>query len=112
MDVKDFVADVISQICDGVTEAIHKHDAAGSVGRINPIFKDKSGKVDWAKHVQNIEFDISITEDAKTSGKAGGGIKVYFVSANASADKSRETSMVNRIKFTIPVSLPAHLTDS
>ena len=112
MDLKEFGADVISQICGGVTDAINKHDETGSVGRINPVFKDRNGKVNWEKYIQNIEFEVSITEDTKVSGKASGGIKVYFVAADAGTDKSRETSMVNRIKFTIPVSLPAHMTDS
>jgi hypothetical protein len=51
------VADVISQIQDGVTEAIRRHDQQGTVGRINPKFPED----DWKDLVQKIDFDIAIT---------------------------------------------------
>ena len=104
MDLKDFVADVISQIQDGVTEAIRRHDERGTVGRINPKFSQD----DWKDLVQKIDFDIAITTSGKISGEGGGRVQVYFFNAGAKQSKSHESSMTNRIKFTIPVSLPAH----
>jgi hypothetical protein len=104
MDLKDFVADVISQIQDGVTEAINRHDRRKTVGRINPKFPEDN----WKDLVQKIDFDIAITATGKTSGEGGGGIQVYFFNASGKLSKSHENSMTNRIKFTIPVALPSH----
>ncbi len=41
MDLKDFVADVNSQVTDGVLEAIDRHVAKKVPGVINPIFADE-----------------------------------------------------------------------
>jgi hypothetical protein len=112
MDLKDFVADVISQIRDGVTEAILRHDRQGAVGRINPVFPTDDGRPDWKGAVQNIEFDIAITASDKTGREGGGGVQVYFFNVSGKQSKSQENSMTNRIKFTIPVSLPAHAVSS
>ena len=107
MDLKDFVANVISQIVDGVTEAIRRHDERGAIGRINPIFPGDS----WKDLVKNIDFDIAITAGDKIAGEGGGGVRVHFFEAKGKLSKSYETAMTNRIKFSIPVSLPAHRTD-
>jgi hypothetical protein len=108
MDLKDFVADVISQIQDGVTEAIRRHDERGTVGRINPKFPEDN----WKDLVQKIDFDIAITASGKTSGEGSGGVQVHFFNTSGKLSKSHENSMTNRIKFTIPVSLPAHLANA
>jgi hypothetical protein len=76
LNLKDFVADVISQITDGVLEAINQHDAKKIPGRINPVFQEAGGEYDWKGAVQNIEFDISVTVSDKKSGEGGGGVKV------------------------------------
>jgi hypothetical protein len=104
MDLKDFVADVISQIQDGVTEAINRHDRRGTVGRINPKFPEDK----WKDLVQKIEFDIAVTESSKKSGEGGGGVQVHFFNASGKGSISKENSMTNRVKFTIPVALPSH----
>jgi hypothetical protein len=108
MDLKDFVADVISQLTDGMIEAINRHDAKKIPGKINPVFPGESGELDWKGAVQNIEFDISVTVSDKKSGEATGGVKVYVADISGKGSKSREDTTTNRIKFTIPVSLPAH----
>ncbi len=108
MDLKDFVADVISQVTDGVIEAINRHDARRLPGRINPVFPAEGGEYDWKSAVQNVDFDISVTVSDKKSGDAGGGVKVYVVDFNAKGSKAHENTMTNRIKFTIPVSFPSH----
>jgi Trypsin-co-occurring domain 2 len=108
MDLKDFVADVISQLEDGLIEAINRHDAKNVPGRVNPVFKGADGQYDWKSAVQNIEFDISVTVSDKKSGEAGAGVKVYVADISGKGSKSHEDTTTNRIKFTIPVSLPAH----
>lgn len=106
MGLKDFVADVISQIYEGVTEAIADHDRRHAVGRINPPRRLADGSYDWG--VQNIDFDIAITASDKKSGEGGGGLQVYVLNASGKQSKSHENTMTNKIKFSIPVALPAH----
>ena len=55
MDLKEFVADVISQVTDGVLEAINRHDERKLPGRINPVFPTEGGDYDWKSAVQNID---------------------------------------------------------
>jgi hypothetical protein len=104
MDLKDFVADVISQITDGVIEAINRHDLKNIPGRVNPAFQGPGGEYDYKRGVQNIDFDISVTVSAKK--EASGGFKVSVL--NLGGAKSHEDTTTNKIKFTIPVSLPHH----
>jgi hypothetical protein len=53
---------------------------------------------------RQVEFDIAVT--AKKIGTAGGGFKVevFSIGANATGEKSSESSTVSRIKFVIPTS--------
>jgi len=107
MDLKEFVADVISQTADGVNEAIERHRGKMLPGVINPIFEGPGGEYDWKNAVQNVEFDISVTISDKESGDAGGGVKVYFADVSGKRSKSHEDTMTNKIKFTIPVTFPS-----
>jgi hypothetical protein len=104
MDLKDFIADVISEIQDGIIEAIRRHDKRGAPGRINPKFHED----DWKSLVQNVDFDIAITATDKRSGEGEGKLQVYFFNTSGTLSKSNENSTTNRIKFTIPVSFPSH----
>jgi Trypsin-co-occurring domain 2 len=109
VNLKDFVADVICQVEDGLIDAINRHDRKHIPGRINPVFlKEGGSEYDWKSAVQNIEFDISVTVSETKSRELGGEAKVYVLTGSGKRSKSHEDTTTNRIKFSIPVSLPAH----
>ena len=110
MNLKDFVADVISQLEDGLADAINRHDRKNIPGRINPAFpKEDGSEYDWKSVVQNIEFDISVTVSETKSRELGGEVKVVSVlGGSGKRSKSHEDTTTNRIKFSIPIVLPAH----
>lgn len=96
MDLKTFVRTTISQIIEGVDEAIAALPK-GSSARINPAVSHAN----YSKP-ENVEFDVAITvmESSQKEGKLG--IKVL----SASGESKSETESASRIKFCVPVSVP------
>lgn len=111
MELREFVAETLVAIQEGVAEAIHRADESKTIGRINPVWRSDE-KIDWKEYVQPVEFDVAVTTTDKSAAGGKGGIKVLsVVDVGAEGSKSSERSTVSRIKFTIPISAPAHLSD-
>ena len=111
MNLKEFVADSLKQIIDGVVEA----QAYGKEkdARVNPLHlpvRDKQGGVHSVNYRQDvahpIEFDVAVTTSQGTETKGGVGVIIagWTLGATGKSDKGNEH--VSRIKFTIPVVLP------
>jgi hypothetical protein len=104
LDLKDFVADALFQILEGVKEAASRQEVIGSV---SPGFKATGQDIDWEKYVRNVDFDIAVTITNKKGGDVEAGGKVLSVlNLKAKGDVSREESRVNKIKFSVPVIYP------
>jgi hypothetical protein len=106
MELREFITETLLSITEGVGEAIRRRlaDVSG-VAVISPVF---DGEVDWKDLVQPVEFDVAVTEADKTEGRGKGGIKVLAVAEiGGEGTKSWERSTVSRIKFSVPVILPA-----
>ena len=112
MELQEFVADALDQIAGGVFDAIRRQDEAGGVARIAPIMQH-GRTIDWSAHVHNIDFDLAVTVTSKVTaeGKAGGTV-LTVLNLGVEGAGSRESSMVNRVKFSVPLILPGHLTDT
>src|SRR5579872_6407528 len=109
MELREFVSETIIAIVDGVTNAITEMEAQRKIGRINPVWSPKEGeKVDWSNYTQPVEFDVAVTATDRLGTTGKGSIKIFNVGElGADGSKSRERSTVSRIKFSIPISLPA-----
>lgn len=101
MELKDFVAETLNEIIDGVMIA-QQHAKDEQTGAI--INQPSGGS--RARKSQMIEFDIVVTQT--DSGKAKAGIGVFFASVGLGGQTQYDTtaSAMNRIKFSIPVLLP------
>jgi hypothetical protein len=111
MELREFVAETLVAIQEGVAEAIRRVDENKVVGRINPVWRGDE-KIDWKEYVQPVEFDVAVTTTDKSAAGGKGGIRVLSaVELGAEGSKSRENSIVSRIKFSIPISAPAHPSD-
>ena len=105
MTLREFVEDALSQITAGVGDAHGKNSQIGP-----PVFQH-TGSSAYLVHrggVENpaafmVEFDVAVTISKKTEVEAGGGVSVHVFEAGTKRKGSAEHSIVNRIKFQVPV---------
>ena len=116
MDLKEFVAESLRQIMEGVTEA--KEHGSNIGAEVNPfadlgsynrypegvIFRHMEGK--GGQYAQNVSFDVAVTTIEESHTKGGAKLAVAVFSAGAGKEKDRTDSSVSRVKFTVPVFLP------
>lgn len=114
MKLDDFISETISQIINGIKKANEfakenggKIDASnlgytGSKGGGGIIFFDISTR----EIVQNIEFDIAVTANDTEKGKSGIGVFIGSIGLGTQIENGNENTIVNRIKFSIPLYLP------
>lgn len=111
MKLRDFVAETLVEIQQGVAKAIDRRDQEGLAGRISPVFSDPTDPVlDWTKLVEKVEFDVAVTEARAGEATGEGGLEVLSVRVGAKGAVKQEHSTVNRIRFSVPVLFPAQIT--
>ncbi|HEY3040639.1 MAG TPA: hypothetical protein VGJ66_18010 [Pyrinomonadaceae bacterium] len=98
LELRDFVAETIKQVIDGVVTA--QQYATSKKAVVNPR-TSRHGEP-----VQSIAFDVAVT--AGKGAKTQGGIAVFTgVLGLGSKGQSEKTSeSVNRIQFSVPLALP------
>ena len=109
MDVKQFVAETLKEVINGVAEAQAHASSAGAIVNAN-LIQYTSGNWNYPKHPSfsapiNIEFDVAVTVAENKDLKGGIGIMVAGIGYQAKKEATR--SEVSRIKFSIPVVLPS-----
>jgi hypothetical protein len=103
MDLREFVAQCLTSISEGVSQAIEERTHSSSKGgAINPAFNYKGS---GGPHFQSrdVEFDIAVTSEDNSAKGGKGSIRV--ISADIST--SSKTVTASRIKFSVPVIFPA-----
>jgi hypothetical protein len=122
MELKSFVTQALVEITDAVKEAQEKTKENGAL--INPrllyfggdlagnqvMLKEPGGKE--TRLGQVIEFDISVTASERDETQGGVGIQVASITigAGVSGKTEDQSSVISRIKFSIPVFLPQDKT--
>ncbi|HEY1661692.1 MAG TPA: hypothetical protein VGI03_04675 [Verrucomicrobiae bacterium] len=109
MTLREFVADTLNQITEGVG------DARGENKQVAPPVFQHSGSTSYCvlrggvAHPSAflVEFDVAVTVSKKTNVDAGGGVLVHVFEAGINRKTSAEHSTVNRIKFQVPVTYDA-----
>lgn len=115
MELKEFISSTLAQIAEGVKEAQAAYEALG--GTVNPSkFQKITGDIATARisnyqgttHILcNVHFDVVLTEESETSGKAGIGVALGAVSFGGRKASSSGNTSVTGIAFDIPVELPS-----
>lgn len=109
MEIKDFIAETISQINDGCIEAQKKIEGAGSI--VNPKFSVKdqfrsylatNDDLRGRQEITEINFEINLATVSNESEKGGIGVEKIIV-AGTSRSKEKSDSISHRITFKIPV---------
>lgn len=90
-ELSTFVASTLKAIALGIEEAQGTQISSAH----------KSGIFGFSAP-EEIEFDVAVS--AKTTGKAGGGMKVavFGIGANLAGEEGNENSTISRIRFSIP----------
>lgn len=110
MELKDFVAETIVQICEGIQEA-QKRTAGTDAVIAAPV----QGNGLWTakgerQYAQTVHFEV-LLEEKKTRGAGGKvtvGISVLKGGLNAEGEKNSHTAQ--RVSFDIPVVWPSGKT--
>jgi hypothetical protein len=114
MELKNFVAESLKNIIDGVAVAQEYAEKKNAI--INPDHSSKidgipgfaqlaDGDITFHYH-QIIEFDVAVTTSSETEAKVGGGIFVAAASLGATGKDKQGDTVYSRIKFSIPIELP------
>ncbi|MGM0782983.1 MAG: hypothetical protein ACQEUM_02600 [Pseudomonadota bacterium] len=115
MDLKDFVAQTLVQIVEGVTEAqqhIGEHALVSPVIQSGQEHASNQGFISTANgYAQTVKFDVAVKASEGKVGKASGGIEVLSVSIGASGSKTDTSSSISRVQFAVPVVLPGGVRD-
>ena len=92
MELKEFVAESIKQITDGLVEANEY------------VLKKTSGSEGVQSGYKRINFDVAVTTNEGEKDKIGGGIVIAQIfKAGASSELSNITSNTSRIQFDVLV---------
>lgn len=117
MELKEFVAESVKQIFEGVQEAQSSIDGEDAI--VVPSVVPKSD-ADWhpsvvgyaskaSKYlplVQMVEFDVAVTVETQGEKKGGIGVVIGSVGIGGTKSSSDAASSVSRIRFGVPIALP------
>jgi hypothetical protein len=114
MDLKNFIAESLSQIVNGVVEAQRRCSEIG--GRVNPIgmtYRKSDSETLLYDHstgqfAEYVEFDVAVTVAGSTTAGGGGGISVFGANVGSKAEHSQTNETVSRIRFRTLVMFPAN----
>jgi hypothetical protein len=110
MDVKDFVENTLVQIVEGVNSANSKLKETGAIispKNVSPIRDGTTYNTATGQLVNLIEFDVAVTVNEKDTAGGGGGIKIAGISIGGQLQNETANQSVSRIKFSVPLTLPA-----
>lgn len=115
MELQIFVAETLKQIIDGVVDAqVHAKKKGAVVNPAGRIVSDwmsrketKVRETDDPARGQSIEFDVAVTAGEGTQKKGGLGIIVGPVALGGQGQATANNQSVSRVKFAVPILLPA-----
>jgi hypothetical protein len=104
VNLKEFVAETLEQIMEGVSAAKSKDGRVAVVPEIKTAGMGPGMAVITApRPVYTVEFDAAVTVSKKLEGE----LKGHLAVVGGSASDVREDSKVSRVKFSVPLDLTA-----
>lgn len=114
MELKDFITQTLTNIIEGVKNGqkiADTHEAKINPKDLYPLnYTSGSTYADIEKErfAQFVDFDIAVTTSEETMGKGGVGIFIGSMGIGGQAKLETTNSLVNRIRFSVPIFLPQH----
>lgn len=113
MDLKNYIADVISQTIEGVQIAQKRFNPGARVlpPVIAPVYHD-TAKADSIfidgvlRRASTLHFDIEVVAERQDARKTGAAFSLSVAGFGAKTDSARRDNATNRISFQIVIVLP------
>lgn len=123
MDLKDFIATSLSQIAEGIlaaSDSLEDTDAVVNPTRLATHSRDAqgygrtllSGEPERGRAVERVNFDVAITTEDSTAGKAGLKVGPASFGLNVGGDMNSKAGQASRIQFGIPMVFPSKRTST
>lgn len=118
MELKDFVAQALTQIAEGVVQAQTTLDPLGA--KVNPVIRHMLPKGEksyeafgWAEGENGnpillVSFDVGVTATEGTKTKGGIGVVTGIISLGSAGASDKSETAVSRLSFKVPLLLPLH----
>lgn len=112
MELKDFVAQTLVQIVEGIDQANDSLSNKSAFVASSNIKTSEDIKYYYDKdrtlhYVSNVDFDVAINIQDSQSKTGGANIEVFSVlNIGGKGEKGLINTSTNRIKFTLPLALP------
>lgn len=107
MDLKEFISDTITCICEGVKDAQER--CAKINAAVHPfINEDRVASSNGAMYrkVTNISFKVALQTSDKENEKSGIGVLLANVTVGNAKETNQDFSSVTSVEFSVPVVLP------
>lgn len=115
MDLKEFVAETLTSIMEGVVSAQEKAteiDAYVNPGGLMRNTNNISDNSIWDNRTNNfaqqVKFDVAVTAEDSKSGGAKVKVLSGIIGGDLGGEKANKNTIVSRVQFEVPVLLPAH----
>jgi len=106
MELKEFVKEVLVQLCEGVSDAQVEVSKLGGV--VNPSgFRDDVKTEDKRRPVEIVHFEIGLVSENKEGSSKGIGVFLSAIGIGGKSTDEERLESVTRIKFSVPIALPA-----
>lgn len=110
MDLKEFVSETLTQICEGVKDAQGRCESIG--GLVNPMLDVKVCNAETYRHdgrdypATGVKFNVGLTESLSNEGKTGIGVFLGKMSVGHETKKDAQSQSVTSVEFTITIVPP------
>lgn len=110
MELKEFVSETLTQICEGVKDAQSKCGTLGA--RVNPAIDGDNVIISnhpsfWK--CSKVHFSITLQSIEGDKGRSGIGVLLANVSLGTAEEKSQSSSSATSVEFSVPVGLPMYI---
>jgi hypothetical protein len=112
LKLEEFISETLKQIINGVSEAqLYALEKNACVNPSGLTFRTDQGQIrlynpQTGDIAQEIHFDIAVTATEGTGTKGGVGVFVGALGLGSQGQSEKESSIVSRISFDVPVILP------
>lgn len=118
MELRDFVAQTLTEIAEGVVQAQESLTPCGAkvnpqVSRILPKGQSNYEVFGWAEGegsnpILLVSFDVAVTATEGTKTKGGIGVVTGVLSLGSTGATDKSETAISRLSFKIPLLLPLH----
>ncbi len=110
MELKDFIKNTISQLAQSVEELNNEMPGKLIVNPVSRMSVGKNPHIDikgYRYNVLEIDFDLTLTAESSAGSQGKIGVMAAVLNAGGSMEEEKLDKAENRIRFTLPVVLPA-----